>query len=52
MYARHWRWWQLAAIAASMGMAGNSIFAPGQRMRPVRVTTPSRRVIVRSVRAR
>ena len=52
MYARAW-WpsWKLAAIAASMGMAG-SIFAPGQRLRPVRSTTPSKRVSVRSPRGR
>ena len=52
MYARPW-WpsWKLAAIAASMGMAG-SIFAAGQRLRPVRTTNSSRRVSVRSVRAR
>jgi hypothetical protein len=50
MYARHW--WQLAAIAASMGMAG-SMFAPGQGSRPVRsATTASKRASVRSVRAR
>ncbi len=52
MYARPW-WpsWKLAAIAASMGMAG-SIFTAGQRVRPVRSTTPSKQVSVRSLRGR